>query len=105
MNNKSIHTPEDDESRGIPAIFPGISQAVAIGAISAQSTAIGQTTGLVRLCASSDCFVAFGSNPTASSSSLFLPAGMVEYFGINPGDKIAVIQSSASGFLSIVEAL
>lgn len=105
MTNKIIHTPEDDESRGIPAIFPGSSQTVAIGATSVQSSSMGSTTGLIRLTASSDCYVAFGPNPTATNASLMLPAGMVEYFGINPGDKVAVLQVSAAGFLNIVEAL
>lgn len=105
MTNKIIHTPEDDEGRGIPAIFPGASQRVAIGATSVQSASIGDTTGIVRLSASTDCFVAFGTNPVATVNSLYLPAGMVEYLGINPGEKVAVLQVSAAGFLSIVEGL
>lgn len=105
MSNKIIHTAEDDESRVIPAVFPGNSQRVAIGASSVQSSAMGETTGLVRLTGSSDCYVSFGSNPTATTSSLYLPAGAIEYFGINPGDKIAVLQASTAGYLNIVEAL
>jgi hypothetical protein len=105
MTNKIIHTPEDDESRGIPAIFPGSSQRLAVGSSSVQSTSMGETTGLVRLSASTDCYIAFGTNPTATNASLYLPAGMVEYIGINPGEKIAVLQVSAAGFLNIVEAL
>lgn len=105
MTVKTIHTPEDDEGRGIPAIFPGFSQRLQIGATSSQSIPMGATTGIVRLCPTSDCYVAFGANPTASSSSLLLPAGAVEYFGINPGDKIAVLQVSSGGYLSIIEAL
>jgi len=102
---KIIHTPEDDESRNLPAIFPGASQRVAVGAASVQSTVLGPQTGLVRVCASTDCNIAFGINPVATATSLYLPAGAIEYFGVNPGEKIAVIQVSTGGFLFITEAL
>lgn len=101
---KQIHTPEDDESRSIPAIFPGVSQSLAVGAVSTQSSAFGSSTGLIRVCPTVDCYIEINSNPTATTSSLYLPAGAVEYFGCNPEDKLAVLQVSAGGYINIVEA-
>ncbi len=74
---------------------------VAIGAGSLTSTAI---TGLVatavkrrtvRLYADVDCFVTWGAAPTATTdgtSGRALGADNPEYFHINAGDLIAVIQ-------------
>ena len=82
--------------RGIPAILPGASQKVALGATSVQSTAI--AASLIRVVAQGDCHLAFGANPTAiaDGTCLFLPAGMPEYFVITSGNKLAVIQDSAA---------
>lgn len=102
--SKIIHTPEDNESRPLPAIFPKVSQSLAIGSVSAQSSAFDLTTGLIRLCPTVDCYVAIGANPTATSSSMYLPAGSVEYFGCSPGEKVAVLRVLSNGFLNIVEA-
>ena len=78
-------------------IFPAAPQTVAIGAASAQSTAFSANATVGRFFATSDCLILFGANPTALSTSHFLPAGVVEYFGIVGGQKVAVIQASAAG--------
>lgn len=70
------------------------SQQVAIGGTSTQSAAIGDATRFVRLHADAVCRVAFGPNPTAASTSMRLAAGASEYFGVTPGDKIAVVTST-----------
>lgn len=90
------------------AIFPGTSQKLAFTGVSAQSSALGVTTTIVRLVADADCFVLIGSNPTADAAgtSVFLPKGVVEYFGVDGSvnaQKIAAIQSSAGGNLWITE--
>ncbi len=86
------------------AIIPGLSQTVAVGAASAQSTALDDNTTIVRLFATVDCFIAIGSNPTAASATgMFIPGGIIDFIGINKNDKIAVIRSSASGSLYLTE--
>lgn len=85
------------------AIFPGTSQTRTFTGTSAQSSAITAGVTIVRLFATQDCFVAFGANPTAAATSMFLAAGIVEYVGVTGGDKIAAIQSSAAGTLYITE--
>ena len=62
-----------------------------------------QTTQHIRLCATSDCYVVFGPAPIATASGLLLPAMTPEYFWVLPGEKLAVIQVSATGTLNIVE--
>jgi hypothetical protein len=58
----------------------------------------------VRLAATTDCWLAFGANPTAAADAadaIFLPSGIVEYMDVVAGTKIAVIQNSAGGKLNI----
>lgn len=84
-------------------------QSVAIGATSVQSNAVNASTGRVILMATADCWVSFGSNPTAvahtNGSGFFLAAGASTYpISVTAGTtKIAVIQDSGSGYLSINE--
>jgi len=87
----------------LPCIKIGATQAVAVGSASAQSAVV--AASVVRLVSTTDCFVAFGSNPTANTTtSLFLPANSPEYFQFNSGDKVAVIQNAAAGNLYITAA-
>lgn len=70
---------------------------------STQSSTLGATTKVVRLVSTTDCYVAFGSNPTATSSDLLLVAGVVEFFRVDPGSKIAALKVATAGLLSIAE--
>lgn len=87
----------------IDAMVPDTNQSVAFSGTSAQSDAVGTGVNLVRLTCDQDCYVEFGENPTATSASMPLFGGVIEYFGIKPGHKIAVIQKTASGTLWITE--
>lgn len=88
---------------GFQAITPGTTQTRTSTSSSAQSSAIGAGTTIVRLVCTEDCHVAFGSNPTATTSSMYLPANTPEYFGVTGGHKVAVIRTSADGVLHITE--
>lgn len=78
-----------------------LTQDLALG-IAASSPPAGTTH--VRLCATSDCYVLFGSNPTATAANgTLLPAGAAEYFAVDALDKVSVIQVSAAGTLNITE--
>lgn len=95
------------KKRDIPAGEPGTSQDVAIGASSAQSTAIG-TAGdkpkkLVRIAATTACRILVGTNPTATTTSTLLFANSAEFIWLTPGYKIAVLQETAAGKLNITE--
>lgn len=93
----------------MPTVKYGTAQEVTVGAASAQSSVIGtagQTPNrLIRLCSTTACRVAIGTNPTAAATSALLPANVVEFTELTPGERIAVIQESAAGKLSIVECV
>lgn len=72
---------------------------------SAQSSAVAATTEEVRLCSDTDCFIAIGSNPTATTSSVYLPAKFPQVFGCKPADKVAVIGTSGNLYISEANAV
>lgn len=77
------------------AKFPSITgQTVAIGGASTQSNAFSATTTLIRVSTDAICSILIGSNPTAVTTRMRLAANQTEYFGVRPGDKIAVISNT-----------
>ena len=69
-------------------------QTVTIGAGSLQSNAFNANTNFVRIEADAVCSILFGSNPTAAATNKRISAGVPEYFGVIPGQKVAVITNS-----------
>lgn len=75
-------------------------QAIAIGASSTPSSAFGSVTRFVRVHTDANCAIEFrsanpGVDPVAvAGTSMRLPAGATEFFGVRPGQKVAVVQSS-----------
>lgn len=89
--------------QSVSGIVPGPSQAVSISGSSAASSAVGANTTAVLLCATVACFVAVGAAPVAvANTSLYLPANVPLFVGIAGGQKVAVI--GTSGSLYITEA-
>jgi hypothetical protein len=90
----------DNRVPGKWAMTPSIAdQTVAIGASSVASSAFNVKTIFVRLAVDSatPCSVAFsasGATPVATTSNARLAANSVEYFGVQGGGKIAVIQNA-----------
>lgn len=63
----------------------------AIAYTSAASSAVfNDSTRIVRVVSDAAAYVVFGAAPVATANSMLLPAFGVEYFGVNPGDKISV---------------
>lgn len=80
-----------------------------VGAASAQSAVVGANTDRVVLSATTDCWIAIGANPTAAvatAGSFFLAAGSQSYpISVSKGvTKVAAIQVSSGGYLSIIES-
>ena len=73
---------------------PTTVQMMSSSGTSSQSSAFAAYTYYVRICADADCHILFGSNPTATSSSIFIPADQPEIFKVNPGEKVAAIGSA-----------
>ena len=69
-------------------------QTVAIGGASVQSAAFGTNTKFIRVHTDAICSFAVGSNPTATANSARLAANSTEYFGVTPGQIIAIITNS-----------
>ena len=69
-------------------------QKVAIGAGSIQSAAFNAKTTFVAINVDVACSFKFGTNPTATSADMRLPADATMYFGVYPGDKVAVITNT-----------
>lgn len=93
----------------LPTVKISTAQELTVGAASVQSSTIG-TSGrtpniVIRIVSTTACRILTGSNPTAVATSALLPANVVEFTEITPGDKIAVIQESAGGKLSIAECI
>lgn len=81
-------------------------QNVVVGSASATtSTAINASQILINVGGpSSTAFVylAFGTNPTASTSGFVVPSNSSMLFNFTPGDKVSVLASAGSGVISIV---
>jgi hypothetical protein len=87
-----------------PVIYPGTSQDLAVGAASAQSSAVGASTSVIRVIAkTNDARIRIGANPTAVAADTLVKTGVAEYFAVKGGDKVAAIQDSAGGTLNITE--
>ena len=117
---------EDRFGNVVQASRPYSSQALAIGAASVQSAPFSvskdrpvrnatggsqpssqaNNTRHVRIVDTVASWIAFGTAPVAalrSVTSMFLPAGLPEYFWVRQGEQIAVIQDATGGFLYITE--
>lgn len=78
------------------AMMPPVAeQTVAIGA-EADSTAFNARTRYIRVQNDAICSIAIGATPTASTTTLRLPADSVEYFAVptNSGYKLSVISNT-----------
>lgn len=73
---------------------PLVEQTVAIGASSVQSAAVGPNTHVVRITTDAICSYAQGLNPTATAAKRRLSADAIEYIGVVPGEKLAVITNT-----------
>lgn len=71
---------------------------------STQSNAISAHVDIIRLVSDVACYIEIGQNPTATTSSIYLPAGIPEYLRVPFNSKIAALAASGSGNLFIAEA-
>jgi hypothetical protein len=86
------------------AFQPGTVQNFTTSGSSQAGNAVGNTTAIVRVAVNQDTYVATGSTPTATTGSMMITAGGVEYLAVTPGiTKVAVLQVSAAGRASVTE--
>jgi hypothetical protein len=79
-----------------------VTQAVAY-TTSAQSAAFAAATTQVRLTSTTDAYVAFGANPTATNANFLLPALTPTVFTVTGGQKVAALQVTSGGTLNVAE--
>lgn len=88
--------------------WTGTSDYMTTGAASSQSNVFGTNCREIRVVAfTAGCHINIGQNPTAAATDnngIFLPVGVVEYFHVTPGQRIAAIREGGSdGTLCIAE--
>lgn len=72
---------------------PYTEQTVTIGSTT-QSAAFQASTRFVRLQPDGICSIAWGLNPVATTANARMTAGQTEYYGVIPGQKVAVITNT-----------
>ena len=95
-----------NQSEQIQALPLGSTQTISVTSSSAaNSTAFAAGTTAVRVVSTTDCHIIFGTSPTATTSTAYLPANQVEYFKVPvPGtSKLAAIRANADGTLYVTE--
>lgn len=84
----------------------GQSDYVSVSATAASSGAFGANTWDVRVVSTTNCHINIGASPTAAATDdngIYLPAGVVEYFHVSPGQVLSVVRDSADGTLNVAE--
>lgn len=91
-------------TRSLGNYRPGTHQSVAYtGTAGTIANPVGSQTYAVRIIVTTASYIAFGGGPTATTSDIYMPAGLPEVFIINPGEKVSAVQVSAGGTLHVTE--
>lgn len=79
--------------------LPVASQVLAVQAVtyttSTQSSAFNAATRFIRLVCDAAAFFEFGASPTATTADAYLPGNTVEYFGVLPGEVVALYDGTS----------
>lgn len=87
------------------AYYPGSTQSIVTSGTSQVSNAFTDNVSIIRVATNQDVYCELGNNPTATTGSMLMPAGAIEFFAVDPGQKIAVLQVSTSGRFTVTELL
>jgi hypothetical protein len=102
MEKTKYELPRDQRSVPLPVMQPIENRSIVFGSSSTEISGFPiDDVNVIRLVASDNCHIEFGDAPVATTTSMFLPAGVIEYFYISGVQKLAVIQNSSSGTLFI----
>jgi hypothetical protein len=82
--------------------YSGVSDLVAF-TTNTQSAAVPSNIHVIRVTCDAAAWINIGDNPTATvgDNSIYMAAGVVDYFVVTPGQKVAVIQAAAGGNMSV----
>lgn len=89
-------------AKGVQALYPATHQSVSYTATHGViSNAV--TSSIIRVVCTTVAHIKIGTAPVATTSDVYMPAGVVEYFRVEPGVKVSAIQSAAGGTLHVTE--
>ncbi len=88
---------------GYQAIRLGTAQSLTTSGSAVQCVPFQSSTSIIRVFCTKDMYIDIGLNPTATSSSHFMPGGIIEYFTVLSGYKLSAVQVSESGVLYLSE--
>lgn len=89
------------QAQGVYSVdFANLQQVSFTGTSAASTNAIPANS--VLLYATQDCYVVFGTSPTATTSGFFVAKGQYISVAIPSASKVAAIQDSAAGKLFVV---
>lgn len=79
----------------------GATQAIAFDSSTAAANAFGPSTYQLRLVSNAACCFRIGDGTqTATNADSFLPANLVEYVIVNPGQSISAIKAATNGLVT-----
>lgn len=100
---------KDRFNHAIQCLSPSTTQTVVIsGTSAATANALNKNTVVIRVVATTNCFITIGTGtPTANTSHMPIIANVPEYFRVNGNQtlKVAGIQISAGGSLYVTEMI
>ena len=84
-----------------PSSRAGVTQTIAFNASVAITNAFGPESYQLRLVADSACCYRIGNGTqTATSADIFLPANVIEYVIVSPGQSISAIKAATDGLVT-----
>jgi hypothetical protein len=84
-----------------PSSRVGATQTIAYDASAAIANAFGSETFQLRLVANSACCYRIGDGAqTATIADTFLPANVIEYVIVSPGQRISAIKAATNGLIT-----
>lgn len=93
----------DSYGSAIQGIRPGTVQVVTYDGSTATTNAFGARCTCIRIVSTTVSHYVVGTAPTATTSDTYLPAAVVEYVSVFPGEKIAFIKSASGGSAFVTE--
>lgn len=83
---------------------PGTHQTVSYtGTHGVITNATNASTQVIRVVCTTAAYIAIGTAPVATTSDMYVPANVPEYFIVNGARKVSAVQVSSGGALHVTE--
>ena len=92
---------KDNQANAIQVLRPSATVVQASTATAANVSGLSSDVRVLRLVASHNCF--YNLEGTATTNSVFLPAGAIEFVKVNKGDVLSVIRATEDGTVYVTE--